>query len=140
MFTKYFTLVLAFVLFCTASGKAALAKENENAKADQGEKIKQKVLKRGTGERARASVKLNDGTKLKGYISEAAAEHFTLMRTDKQTGAALKINYRDVAEIKNRGKGMSTTSKVLIGTAIGVGATVGVLALVFRNVNLGPSW
>jgi hypothetical protein len=62
------------------------------------------------------------------------------MRTDKQTGAALKINYRDVAEIKNRGKGMSTTSKVLIGTAIGVGATVGVLALVFRNVNLGPSW
>jgi hypothetical protein len=140
MFTKYFTLVLALLLFCTASGATALAKGNENAKLDRVEKIKQKVFKRGTGARARVSVKLNDGTKLKGYVSESAAEHFTLMRTDEQMGAALKINYRDVAEIKDHGKGMSTTSKVLIGTGIGVGVTVGVLALVFRNIQLGPSW
>jgi len=140
MFTKHFTLVLAAVLFCTASGITSRASGNENAKPGHIDKIKQKVSKRGTGEKARVSVKLNDGTKLKGYVSESAAEHFTLLRTDEQMGAALKINYRDVAEIKDRGKGMSTTSKVLIGTGAGVGVTVGVLALVFRNIQLGPRW
>lgn len=139
MFTKYFTLVLAAVFFCTASGGVTTrASGNENVKPGHVEKIRQKVLKRGTGEKARASVKLNDGTKLKGYISESTAEHFTLMRTDEQIGRTLTINYRDVAEIKGHGKGMSTTSKVLIGTGVGVGATVGVLALLFRNFQLFP--
>ena len=141
MFKKYSTLALAAVLFCAASsGVTSSANGNENAKPGRVDKVKEKVFKRGTGEKARVSVKLNDGTKLKGYVSESAAEHFTLLRTDEQIGAALKINYRDVAEIKNHGKGMSTTSKVLIGTGVGVGVTVGVLALVFRNIQLGPRW
>jgi hypothetical protein len=69
-------------------------------------------------------VKLTDGTKLKGYISESAADDFTLVRTDKQGDAPVKINYRDVVEFKATGKGRSTTSKVLIGTGIAVGVLV----------------
>lgn len=136
MSRKYLSLMLAFVFCCTTSGVSVLAKGKTIVKLPEVEKIRQKVLKRGTGERARASVKLLDGTKLKGYISEAGAEEFTLVRTDEKIGVPVRVNYRDVAEFKAHGKGMSTTSKVLLGTGIAVGVTVGVLALAFRNYRL----
>ncbi|HZH30194.1 MAG TPA: hypothetical protein VEY11_05485 [Pyrinomonadaceae bacterium] len=137
MLRKCFSLMLAAVFFCTASGAAALAKEKAGAGTpERVEKIKRKVFARGTGTRARVGVKLNDGTKLKGYISEATAADFTLVRTDAQPGTSVRISYQDVRELKAHGKGMSTTSKVLIGAGIGVGATVGVLALMFRNFRL----
>ena len=87
---KCFSLMLAVVFFCTMSGVAVLAKEKTGGQLSQAEKIKQKVLKRGTGTKARARVKLADGTKLKGYISETAADDFTLVRTDEQTGRRLR--------------------------------------------------
>lgn len=140
MSKKCFSLMLAFVFFCTTSGVAVLAKEKTKEKTDvklsETEKIRRKVLKRGTGVKARARVKLADGTKLKGYISEAAADDFTLVRTDEPAGVPVRVNYRDVAEFRATGKGLSTTSKVLIGTGIGVGVTVGVLALMFRNFRI----
>jgi hypothetical protein len=133
---KCFSLMLAVVFFCTTGGVAVLGKDKKVAKPSETEKIRQKVLKRGTGTKARARVKLADGTKLKGYISETAADDFTLVRTDEQTGVPVRVNYRDVVEFEAQGKGMSTTSKVLIGTGIGVGVTVGVLALMFRNFRI----
>jgi hypothetical protein len=133
MFRKCFSFVLAVVFFCTTSGVAVLAKDKAVGKLSQAEKIRQKVLKRGTGVKARARVKLADGTKLKGYISEAAADDFTLVRTDEQIGAPVKINYRDVAAFKAQGKGMSTTSKVLIGVGVTVGVLVVVGALLVRD-------
>jgi hypothetical protein len=110
-----------------------LAKEKASGKLPEVEKIRQKVLKRGTGIKARARVKLTDGTRMKGYISESAADDFTLVRTDQPNSAPVKINYRDVAEFKATGKGMSTTSKVLIGTGIAVGVLVVVGALLVRD-------
>ena len=50
------------------------------------------VLKLGTGERARVEVKLRDETKLKGYISAAGADSFTV--TDKRTGASTVVATR----------------------------------------------
>lgn len=130
---KCFSLMLAVVVFCTTSGVAVLAQEKTGGKPSQTEKIKQKVLKRGTGTKARARVKLADGTKLKGYISESAADDFTLVRTDEQTGTSVKINYRDVVEFKAEGKGLSTASKILIGVGIGVVVTAGILVLAFKD-------
>jgi hypothetical protein len=136
MSKKYFTFMLAVVFCCTTSGVTVVAGEKASTKLSAAEKIRQKVLKRGTGTKARARVKLADGTKLKGYISEAGADDFTLVRTDEQAGVPVRVNYRDVDEFKAQGKGMSTTSKVLIGAGVGVGVTVGVLALMFRNFRL----
>jgi hypothetical protein len=139
MFRKSFSLMLAVLFFCTTSGVGVVAakekaKEKATVKLSETEKIRQKVLQRGTGTKARARVKLSDGTKLKGYISETAADDFTLVPTDAPAGAAVKINYRDVKEFKALGKGMSTTSKVLLGVGIGVGVTVGALALIFSDL------
>jgi glucokinase len=137
MLRKCFSLVLVAAFCCASSGASALAKEKaKEVKPEHVEKIKRKVFARGTGTKARVGVKLNDGTKLKGYVSEATAADFTVVRTDAQSGATVKINYQDVRELKAHGKGMSTTSKVLIGAGIGVGVTVGVLAYMFRNFRL----
>jgi hypothetical protein len=130
---KCFSLILVVIFFCTTSGVAVFAAEKAGGKLSQAEKIKQKVLKRGTGAKARARVKLADGTKLKGYISEASADDFTLVRTDEGTGVSVRVNYRDVAEFEAQGKGMSTKSKVLIGTGIAVGVLVVVGALLVRD-------
>jgi hypothetical protein len=133
MLKNCFSLMLALVFFCTTSGVAVLGKGKTDVKLSETEKIKQKVLKRGTGTKARARVKLADGTKMKGYISESAADDFTLVRTDEQAGVPVRVNYRDVDEFKAQGKGMSTTSKVLIGTGIAVGVLVVVGALLVRD-------
>jgi hypothetical protein len=136
MFRKCFSLMLAVVFCCTTSGVAVLAGGEAVGKLPEVEKIRQKVLKRGTGTKARARVKLTDGTKLRGYISESAADDFTLVRTDAPVGASVRIYYRDVAEFKAQGKGMSTTSKVLIGAGTTVAVGVVILALSFRNFRL----
>ena len=128
--------VLALALVCTTSGAAkVVAQEKLDAKTTEQrtEKIKRKVFARGTGTKARVGVKLNDGAKLKGYISEATPDDFTLVRTEESVGTPVKINYSDVAELKAHGKGMSTTSKVLIGTGIAVGVLVVVGVLLFRD-------
>lgn len=136
MFRKYFSFMLAAVYFCTTSGVGAQQK-TEDSKPSAAEKIKRKVLARGTGVEARVKVKLRDGSKIEGYISEAAAEHFDVVRTDERIGQTVRIDYREAKELKGYGKGLSSdTSNALVGTAIAVGVAVGAVALfvlAFRN-------
>ena len=93
------------------------------------EKIKANVTRRGTGEKARVNIKMLNGTKMKGFISQAGDDSFTL--TDSKTKQTSILAYSDVAQVK--GTGLSTTSKILIGVGVGVAASVVVLAIAFRN-------
>jgi hypothetical protein len=88
------------------------------------EKIKANVAKRGVGKKARVTVKLQDGSKLKGYISQAGEESFTL--TDSKSGQSKTLAYVDVLQVKGQG-GLSLGAKL----AIAVGITVGALALLY---------
>lgn len=83
------------------------------------EKVKKDVAKRGTGTKARVKVKLGNGSKLKGYISQARDDSFTL--TDPKTGQSTTLAYSDVTEVTKQG-GLSIGAKIGIGVAIGVGA------------------
>ena len=98
----------------------------------QAEKIKMKVAKMGTGEKAKAKIKLRSGEKLKGYISSAGENDFTL--TDKKTGQSKTIAYSDVDEIKK--PGLSQGMKIAIIVGIAVVATAAILAiLVVHSLN-----
>jgi hypothetical protein len=81
------------------------------------------ILKLGTGERARVEVKLRDDTRLKGYVSAAGTDSFTV--TDRRTGAATVVAYTDVAQVKKAGNGFSTMTKVIIGGAVAAGVIIG---------------
>ena len=98
----------------------------------QAEKIKMKVAKMGTGEKAKAKIKLRSGEKLKGYISSAGENDFTI--TDKKTGQSKTIAYSDVDEIKK--PGLSQGMKIAIIVGIAVVATAAILAiLVVHSLN-----
>lgn len=102
----------------------------------QAEKIKTKVAKMGTGEKAKAKIKLHSGEKLKGYISSAGENDFVL--TDKKSGKATTIAYADVDEV---GKpGMSQGTKIALIVVVAVVATAAILAAVvvhgLNNLNI----
>ena len=83
------------------------------------DKIKAAVAKRGTGPKAKVNVKLKDQSKLKGYITQAGSDSFTV--TDAKTGQVRTLAYADVTEVK-KGGGMSMAAKIGIGVGIGLGA------------------
>jgi hypothetical protein len=83
------------------------------------EEIKIKVAKLGTGAKAKATVWLADGTKVKGYISQASENDFVMR--DRKTDVPTTIGYADVVKF-DRNRGHSTAKWMGIGVGIGVGA------------------
>jgi hypothetical protein len=119
MWKRLFSIGLAVLLFHAGNSllihDVALASQGDAA----AEKVKAAVAKRGTGPKAKVTVKLKDKTKLKGYISNAGGDSFTLSET--KTGQVRTFAYTDVAEVKKQG-GMSLAAKIGIGVGAGIGA------------------
>ena len=77
--------MLSGIILSAAFGfQTVQAQTVEEARLAQQARIS--VLKLGVGERARVEVKLRDDTKLKGYVSAAGADSFTV--TDAKTGTS----------------------------------------------------
>ena len=117
MFKKLITLLLAAALLSHLFAAPALAARPGQTDSERTAKVKAGVVRRGTGERSRVTVKLRDGTKLKGYISRAGDDSFAV--TDTGTGRTSTVAYGDVAQVKGRG-GLSTAAKIGIGVGIGL--------------------
>ncbi len=96
------------------------------------EQVKGKVARAGLGEKARVTVKLKNGTKVKGYVSEARDGEFVVR--DRKTDGPTTIRYDDVAKVEiNRGH--STAKNVTIGVVAGVGAVILTLAILFASLD-----
>ena len=87
------------------------------------EKVKAEVRKRGTGERPKVVVKMKDGRKIEGNISQVLDDSFDLL--DAKTKQPTTIPYRDVAQVRKTG--WSTAAKVGLGVAIGAGVVAAVI-------------
>lgn len=88
------------------------------------EKVRLKVAKLGLGDKARATVRMKNGTKIKGFISQAGANDFTVR--DRKTGEQSLILYTDVIKVEdNRG------NNILRNVLIGAGAAGVVLLVLF---------
>ncbi len=122
MLKRTFAIMLTGIILLAAFGfRSVQAETGEDARRAGQARIS--ILKLGTGERARVEVKLRDDTKLKGYVSAAGADSFTL--TDTRTGTTIVVAYTDVAQVKKSGSGFSTMTKVLIGGAVAAGVIIG---------------
>jgi hypothetical protein len=124
MLKKLFSIGLVVLLFHAGNSLFIHDLVRASQSDPAAEKVKASVAKRGTGPKAKVTVKLKDKTKLKGYISNASGDSFTL--SDSKTGQVRTLAYSDVAEVKKQG-GLSLGAKI----GIGVGAGVGVLALLY---------
>jgi sRNA-binding regulator protein Hfq len=118
MFGRHLPLLIAAALLshvCAAPSFAA--PPQQRAEAQHAARVKADVARRGTGEKSRVTVKLRDGARLKGHVSQAGEDSFVV--TDSETGRASTVAYRDVAQVKGRG-GLSTAAKVGIGVGVGL--------------------
>ena len=121
MLRRILTTVLSGILLGATLGlPAARAQTGDDARLT--EQTRAAVQKAGVGREARVEVKLRDDTKVKGYVSGAGADSFTV--TDAKTGAAQTLAYTDVARVQRQGNGLSARTKVIIGAAVAAGLVV----------------
>jgi hypothetical protein len=119
MLKKLFSFALVVLLVFVASESLIFHDVAGAGQSDRAaQKVKADVAKRGTGPKAKVTVKLKDNTKLKGYISDASNDSFTL--ADAKSGQTRTLSYQDVTEVKKPG-GLSWPAKIGIGVGIGVG-------------------
>jgi hypothetical protein len=114
------SLTLVWVLATLSAGLPAQAKSKAEEEAQRAAHVRAAILKLGTGAGARVELRLRDKTKLKGYVSAASADSFTV--TDPKTGVATVVAYPQVKQIK--GKNHLTGVNIAIGAAIVVAIIV----------------
>jgi len=117
-------MVLIGLLVSMASGGQALARSFGQDEAKAVEKIKSKIAKLGVGEKARAQIKLRNGQKIKGYVSNAGSDDFAF--TERDSGKTATVAYADVVEVKKAG-GLSKGAKIAIVAGISA-VVVGLIA------------
>jgi len=120
MFRRTFAMMLSGIILVTAGGfQQVLAQTPSDTQAV--EKIRTKVRQIGVGPNARIEVNLRDKTQLKGYISAADQESFTV--TDGKTGSTRTVSYADASGVKKLGGRLSSKTWIILGAAV-VGAIV----------------
>ena len=107
---------LLLVLFLLIPATRLAVARPQGLTVDQ---AKVQVAKLGLGEKAKATVTLKNGTKVKGYVSQANENDFVIR--DRKTDAPTTINYSDVAKVQ-KNQGHSTARNLGIGIGIGAGA------------------
>jgi hypothetical protein len=97
MIKKFTSLMLIGLVLNLAFYSTAKA-GNAEREAKSALKVKNEISKLGTGKETSVKVKLRDGRKVAGYISELGAENFTVI--DTQTGSSVEIRYSQVKKAK----------------------------------------
>ena len=105
--------ILLVTLLSTSAGlQSAAAQTGDSASAAR---ARAKVESIGLGRNSKVEVKLQDGTKLKGYLSAKEQDSFTV--TDSKTGATSPVRYAEVVELKKAGGGFSSKTWIIVGAA-----------------------
>jgi len=126
MVKKYLSFVVCCLMLITANASFISAQSNTENKDSSIAKVKARITERSTAKNTYIKVKMLDGKKLSGDITQAGEDSFTL--TDSKTKQSTSIAYRDVAQVK--GKGLSTTTKITIGALAGAAAIVLTIILI----------
>jgi hypothetical protein len=118
------------VLLCAFA--QPLAAQQGDRQAMTQEQVKIKIAKLGVGDKAKATVKLKDGAKTKGYIAQAGDNDFVIR--DRKTNAPTTIRYADVARVEAN-RGHSTARNIGIGVGIGVGAFIAIILITLAHLD-----
>jgi CubicO group peptidase (beta-lactamase class C family) len=94
--------------------------------------VRAKIDRAGLGEKARVTVWLRDGRKIKGYVAERRDAEFVVR--DRKTDAPTIVPYADVTKA-DINRGHSTARNTAIGVAIGAGAVLTTLAILIASLD-----
>ena len=114
----YLNYFLAVLLLLVPVARTAMAAPQRQQRTSA-EEVKIKVAKLGTGSKARATVWLTNGAKVKGYVAQAGNNDFVMR--DRKTNVPTTVNYADVTKFE-RNNGHSTAKWVGLGVGVGAGA------------------
>ena len=121
-------LLVSFLLISSLS-ISSMAQEKKDSKS---ETIKSQVARIGVGEKAKATVTLQNGRPVKGYIAQVGADDFVIR--DRKTDSPTTVQYSEVAKVESN-KGHSTARNVALGVGIGVGALLAVIAIALAHLD-----
>ena len=118
---KLTTIAVTLLLAFTLTGQSrVLASSKAEREARNIEKVKAGILKLGVGQQARVIVKMNNKTKVAGYISEIQNDHFVV--TDLNSSATTTVAFASVAQVK--GNNLSTGAKIAIWVGVAVAVAI----------------
>jgi len=126
---KRLVYLLSLLLVLTPAARSFAAGQKTDNNAAKIEKAKRNVAKVGVGSKARATITLNDGSKIKGYVYSTGDEDFVIR--DRKTDAPTTIRYADVKNIDDdRGHRYAKMAVLFvgIGAAITLAAVFGAIA------------
>jgi len=127
MLRKCSSWVLAVVFLVVPVTRVAA--QRPQMTADQ---AKVEVAKIGLGEKARATITLKNGTKIKGYVSRADETDFVVR--DRKTDTPTTVNYSDVVKVQ-KNSGHSTARNLAIGIGIGAGALLAIILITIAHLD-----
>ena len=127
--SKLISLFLIAAIVGYASQISLHAQSKPTKQEEKAAKVKEKIKKFGTGEKAYVKVTLYSGTTYQGNVSESSEDGFVVV--DK-AGTSHNVKYSDVNKIG--GKNMSTGAKIGIGIAIGAGATILIILAIIASL------
>lgn len=134
MMKRVLSVVLAGLLAQAQAAAATLPPATTQAapEAQLLEKMHNKIARLGVGERARTTIWLKDGTKIKGYISQARETDVVIR--DRKTDAPTPVAYQDIARVDNN-RGHGTAKAIAIGAAVGVGTLLAIIAVAIATID-----
>ena len=124
MIKRVLSIMLACLLGCVAFAQPIAASPKAEKQAQFTQKVREGITSLGTGPQARVELTLRDKQKLKGYVSEASAESFTVIGAN---GQATQVAYPQVKKVK--GNNLAAGVKIAIGVAVVIGVIILVGAL-----------
>lgn len=128
---KILSTLISVLLLNLAIAPSAFASGSTEKEAKFAEKVKTGIAKLGTGSEAKVKLKLKDGTKLEGYVTEIGSDQFVVMNS--KTGQAVPVPYPHVKQVK--GNNLSTGAFILI--TIGVIIAIGAILVAIYNAQGG---
>ena len=125
------SLLVAVVLLLTAVPQSTVAGQSNN-QVPTVEAVKSKIARQGIGAKAKVTIRLKNGTKVKGYVAQAEENDFVIR--DRKTDAPTTIRYEDVLKVEEN-RGHSTARNIAIGVAVGVGAVLAVIGILISTLD-----
>ena len=126
---KRLVYLLSLLLILAPATRSFAAGQNTANDAAKLEKAKKNIAKLGVGSKAKATITLNDGSKVKGYVYSAGDEDFVVR--DRKTDAPTTVKYADVKSVNDeRGHRNAKLAALFvgIGAAITIAAVFGAIA------------
>ena len=129
MIRKLLAVALVALVALSQTGARALAATPKPAQAAD---VRAKIDRAGIGEKAKVTVWLRDGRKIKGYVAERRDADFVLR--DRRTDAPSIVPYNDVTKL-DINRGHSTARNTALGVGIGAGAVLLTLAILIASLD-----